>query len=244
MDYVVELDSFHGPLDLLLYLINENQIDIYDIPIAAITDQYMEYLSITGDFDLEKLGDFLIMATYLMALKTQMMLPRHAEDEEELTEEQDPRTELVQRLLYYRKFKMAAEKLEELKDGKIRRYFFREDDTRFSPPGELTANINILTELFYSLLKKAQQIPRVEIPQDDIDVGEKMKEILAVVRKHRQGIFFKEFLSGMINKRELAASFLALLELMRLQKVQAVQENEFGSIKLFLGGRHKNVNAG
>ncbi len=244
MDYVVDLDSFHGPLDLLLYLIDENQIDIYDIPIARITDQYMEYLSITGDFDLEKLGDFLIMATYLLALKTQMMLPQNTEAAEEQNEEQDPRTELVQRLLYYRKFKMAAEKLEELKDGKSRRYFFREDETKFSTPGELTANITILTELFNALLRKGQQIPQVEIPQDDIDVGEKMKEILTAVRKHSQGIFFEEFLNGMINKRELAASFLALLELLRLQKIQAVQENEFGRIKLFLGGRHKNVNAG
>ncbi|HNX28598.1 MAG TPA: segregation/condensation protein A [Syntrophomonadaceae bacterium] len=244
MDYVVDLDSFHGPLDLLLFLIDENQIDIYDIPIARITDQYMEYLNITGDFDLEKLGDFLIMASYLLSLKIQMLLPRQPDGEEEETEEQDPRVELVQRLLYYRKFKIAAEKLEGLKNGETKRYFHREDADFISAPSELTANINILAELLYNLLTKAKEVQLFEIPRDDIDVSGKMAEILVALRKHRQGVFFKEFINGIISKRELAAFFLALLELIRLQKIKAVQENDFDSIKIFLGGRHKNVNEG
>lgn len=242
MDYVVDLDSFHGPLDLLLYLIDENQIDIYDIPIAAITDQYIDYLNITGNFDLENLGDFLVMASYLLALKTQMMLPQPVEADEEAAEEQDPRAELVQRLLYYRKYKMAAGKLEELKEGKTRRTFYREEETFILSPGELTANVNILAELFINLLSKDQQVPHFKIPQNDIDVSVKMREILKALRKHRQGIYFQELFNDIINKRELAANFLALLELLRLQKVSAAQEKDFGRIKLFIGGRHKNVN--
>ncbi len=244
MGYVVDLDSFHGPLDLLLYLIEENQIDIYDIPIAGITDQYMEYLNITGDFDLDKLGGFLVMATYLLALKTQIMLPQSVEADDEPGEEQDPRAELVQRLLHYRKFKMAAEKLEESLNGKTKRYFYRDDDTFIPPLGELKANANALSGIIYDLLAKISLMPSFEIPQDDIDVGEKMQEILIALRKHRQGIFFQELLNGIINKREGAAFFLALLELLRLQKIKAVQENDFGHIKLLLGGRHKNVNEG
>ena len=244
MSYVVDLDSFHGPLDLLLYLIDENQIDIYDIPIAGITDQYMEYLNITGDFDLDKLGGFLVMATYLLALKTQMMLPQTAEADEEQDEEQDPRAELVQRLLYYRKFKRAAEKLECLAEGKTKRYFYREGETFLAPAGELNANADVLARLFYNLLIKTRPVTGFEIPSDDIDIGEKMQEILKAVRKHREGMFFQELINGTINKREGAAFFLALLELLRLQKLQAVQENDFGHIKLLSGRRHKHVNEG
>ena len=244
MDYVVSLDHFHGPLDLLLYLIDENQIDIYDIAIAVITDQYMEYLSATGDFDLEKLGDFLVMASYLLALKTRMLLPQHLENEEDEMEDIDPRAELVQRLLYYKKYKMAAEKLEALKNGESKRYFFREDTEHLFAPQELAANINTLVELLYNLLQKFSRELLYAIPDDDIDVNEKMTEILAVLRKKKQGIFFQDFINGIINKREAAAFFLALLELMRLQKIKAEQDKDFGGIKLFLGGRHKNVNEG
>lgn len=240
MDYVVNLDSFHGPLDLLLYLIDENQIDIYDIPIAKITDQYMEYLDITGDFNLEKLGDFLIMASYLLTLKSQMMLPTQIYNEEEDSDDIDPRAELVQRLLYYKKYKMAAEKLDALKNGEIKRTFYRDNPTTISVPQELAANVNTLAELLFNLCQKNQVNKNFfQIPKDDIDVGEKMAEILGVLHKKRGGALFQELFNDIISRRELSALFLALLELMRLQKVKAVQENDFGSIKLFLGGRSK-----
>lgn len=238
MDYVVDLDSFHGPLDLLLYLIDENQIDIYDIPIAAITDQYMEYLNITGDFDLEKLGDFLVMASYLLTLKSQMMLPGQIDNEADDSDDIDPRAELVLRLLDYKKYKMAAEKMERLKNGESKRTFYRENSESISARQELAANVHILAGLLYNLWKKnlADQA-FFEIPKDDIDVGEKMDEILGVLHKRRRGVLFQELFNDIISKRELSAFFLALLELMRLQKINAVQEKDFGSIKLFLGRR-------
>ncbi|NLB52609.1 MAG: segregation/condensation protein A [Syntrophomonadaceae bacterium] len=240
MEYVVDLDSFHGPLDLLLYLIDENQIDIYDIPIAQITDQYMEYLNLTGDFDLEKLGDFLIMASYLLTLKSQMMLPGKQEEEDEESDHMDPRDELVQRLLDYKKFKMAAEKLERFKNGEGKRAFYREMPTKISLPQELTASADSLKILILDLWEKNKQKQNFfQVPKDDIDVGEQMEVILKLLRKRRDGILFQELFHNIINKKELSALFLALLELMRLQKVKAEQENDFGIIKLYPGRGRK-----
>lgn len=241
MEYVVDLDSFHGPLDLLLYLIDENQIDITDIPIAQITDQYMEYLNITGDFDLEKLGDFLIMASYLLTLKSQLMLPgRHEDEADDESDQIDPRSELVQRLMDYKKFKMAAEKLERFKDGEGKRTFYREMSTKISLSQELTASADSLKILILDLWEKNKQKQNFfQVPKDDIDVGEKMDQILGLLRKKRGGILFQELFHNTINKKELSALFLALLELMRLQKVKAEQENDFGIIKLYPGRGRK-----
>lgn len=236
MEYVVDLDSFHGPLDLLLYLLDENQIDITDIPIAQITDQYMEYLNITGDFDLEKLGDFLIMASYLLTLKSQMLLPRNKEDEAENdADEIDPSSELVERLLDYKRFKTAAEELERLKDGEEKRKFYRQAAEDIFLRHELTANSAVLVKIFLGLWEKNRQKPFFTVPQDDIDIGEKMQEITGLLRNKRQGVLFQELFGHVFSKKELSALFMALLELIRLQKVYAEQEKEFGIIRLFPG---------
>jgi segregation and condensation protein A len=154
MDYIVDLEAFHGPLDLLLYLIDKNELDIYDIPIATITDQYMEYLQDTGEYDLDILGDFLIMASYLLNLKSRLLLPGLKGQEEETDEEEaiESREELVQRLLQYKKIKKVAGLLMERQSGECQRIFFRDTIFQAEEKEEIWATIGALTRAYQSVL--------------------------------------------------------------------------------------------
>jgi segregation and condensation protein A len=233
MEYVVDLEAFHGPLDLLLYLIEKNQIDIYDIPVAAITDQYMDHLHLTGEYNLEVLGEFLIMASYLLNLKSRMLLPQRqlaaAEDEEQA----DPRQELVQKLLDYRKYKQAAEFLGDRDSGKEQRLFFRQAIYQMDEKEEIIVSINALTRAYRSIHRQESDQKTYEVALTDIDVSVKMEEILQLLKAWGQGMVFHELLVR-VERREQLAFFIGLLELVRQQKVAVQQENEFGEIILSL----------
>lgn len=233
MAYIVDLDSFHGPLDLLLYLLEEEQIDIYDIPIAAITDQYIGYLQDTGDIKLEQMGDFLIMATYLLRLKARLLLPGKAELIEENTA--DPREELLQRLQDYKKYKKLAEYLLSYQNGEKPRIFFRDSEEKIPEIAELTGNAAQLWRSFQSLLKDFPQAgDNMKLPQGDVNIAEKMDEIVEQLERGYSGLVLQDLFQGVINLREAIALFLALLELIRLQKVEAFQEQSFGEIRIRL----------
>lgn len=233
MDYVVDLEAFHGPLDLLLYLIEKNEIDIYDIPMAAITDQYMEYLQLTGEYDLDRLGDFLIMASYLLNLKSRMLLPQRQPEAEEEGESEDPREELVQKLLDYRKIKQAAEFLAARDSGEAPRVFFREAVYEWEEREEIIASISALARAYRAVRRKESDNKVYDIDFSDIDINAKMHEILHLLTRSGRGLVFQDlFSSG--ERREQLALFLALLELVRQKKVGASQENEFGEIRIML----------
>lgn len=245
MDYIVDLEVFHGPLDLLLYLIDKNEVDIYDIPIAAITDQYMQYLQETGDYDLDILGDFLIMASYLLNLKSKLLLPglkgQTAEnDEEEIT---DPREELVQKLLDYKKIKKAAEMLASRQDGEFKRIFFRDAVYRTEEKEEIWVSIGALTRAYKAIFNNNKPHETFNMPSGDINVMEKMEELLNRLENFRQGVIFQDLFTGVLGKREALVLFLALLELIRQKKVTAIQETGFADIKVFLRVAEENVNA-
>ncbi|HEX3010761.1 MAG TPA: segregation/condensation protein A [Syntrophomonadaceae bacterium] len=233
MEYVVDLEAFHGPLDLLLYLIEKNEIDIYDIPVAAITDQYMEHLRLTGDYNLDILGDFLIMASYLLNLKSRMLLPRPQQENEEAEEAGDPREELVQKLIDYRRYKQAAEFLAERDNGKEKRLFFRDCVYEWDEPEEIIASINALTRAYHSICRREQEVRSYDVPFTDIDIGTKMEEIMHLLGRLGRSLTFEELLISE-ERREQLAIFIALLELVRQQKVSVQQENEFGEILLNL----------
>ncbi|HWP95801.1 MAG TPA: segregation/condensation protein A [Syntrophomonadaceae bacterium] len=231
MSYVVDLDAFHGPLDLLLYLIEKNQVDIYDIPIALLSDQFIAHLD-GREGDLDTIGDFLVMASYLLQLKARMLLPSLVEEDEE--QEIDPREELIQRLEEYKRYKEAAEYLISRQDGTIKRVYYRNSGNA-EESEVLAADLSMLIRAYQTVLgRMEQEEPVLSIPQEDINVQEKMDEIVQTLARRGSNLRFSELFLTTMRRRELLGLFLALLELVRLQKVEAVQENKFSDIKLYL----------
>ena len=231
MSYKVKLEVFEGPLDLLLYLIREEELDIYDIPITRITAQYLEYLNMMEILDLDVAGEFIVMAATLMHIKSKMLLPPDPEGLE--STEADPRAELVRRLLEYKSFKEAAEKLKsfETERGKI--------FTRFGVEPELEDGdspfVDIsLFELMTAFAKVLQGLPKDifhEITKDEYSVAEKVHEIFHRLAK-QPTIYFSALFKTARNKNEIITIFLALLELMRIKEVIARQDIHFGEIEI------------
>ncbi|NLO20832.1 MAG: segregation/condensation protein A [Syntrophomonadaceae bacterium] len=235
MTYVVDLDAFHGPLDLLLYLIDRNEVDIYDIPIASITEQYLQHLQLTGDFNLENLGSFLSMASYLLNMKSRLLLPSY---DDEGGEEQgvDLREELVKKLLEYRRYKKAAEFLRSRQNEEWFQVFYRTAAEPIPGKSELRVELKALIRAYQKVLTAIPE-ERAELfalPEGDINIERKMEEILERLQLSSGEIVFQDLFIGISRKREMMALFLALLELIRLQKVRAEQENPLAQIKVFL----------
>lgn len=224
MKYMVDLEAFHGPLDLLLYLIDKNEVDIYDIPIAEITDQYIESLDESGKINLDQLGGFLVLASYLLSLKSRMLLPKHVfEDEEDI--ESDPREELVQRLIEYRKFKEVAKYLATIQIKDEQKVFFRNHVYNQEINEVLIADIKSLVRTYQNMLNKlSNQEISYDIPTGDISITDKMQELLELLYNEPVSLVFQDVFSRAKNKREALVYFLALLELIRLQKVTVIQK--------------------
>ncbi|MGS0764964.1 segregation and condensation protein A [Syntrophomonas curvata] len=235
MEYLVDLEAFHGPLDLLLYLVEKNQVDIYDIPIAVISEQYLEYLQASGGFDLERLGDFLLMASYLLSIKSKLLLPAGVLEAEEDEELPDPRQELIEKLLAYKQFKEVAGWLENRQSGSVERIYYRDEQPGSQSREELVADLRSLVKAYKAALEAiTETVDDYEIPQGDVNVSEKMEEILERLQKVPQGIVFQKLFIGVVSRREALALFLALLELIRLQQVEAAQGNPFADIEIRL----------
>lgn len=238
MAYQVKLANFEGPLDLLLFLIQENEIDIYDIPIALITQQYLEYLELMKLLDLEVGSEFLLMAATLLRIKAKMLLPRRLLDEE--GEEEDPRQELVRRLVEYRQFKELASVLGGHEDAQ-REVFSRPSTVGWSAGDGLSDEVADLLKLDVNLWDLIQAFKEVldrtggELPRtvdrESITIEEKMEEIL-----HRladcQGLFFRELFPDGWSRAVVVITFLALLELIRLRRVIVEQTETLGEVWL------------
>lgn len=244
MSYLVNLDKFYGPLDLLLYLLEKEEMDIYDIPIAIIADQYIDYVYTTGPIDLDNIGDFLIMASYLLNLKSRMLLPGLIEEEND-SDISDPREELVNRILEYKQYKQAGEFLAARYNEDINRVFFRNglDEIEWTDR-EVNSSMNVLLRAWYAVMDRTTEDVEYELPQSDINIGEKMDIILRILPANGTTVRFQDFYEGVGARTEALGYFLALLELIRLQKVNAYQEQRFGDIKLCLRVGLDNVDAG
>lgn len=232
MSYKIQLDVFEGPLDLLLYLIKKEELDIYDIPITKITEQYLEYLSLMEILDLEVAGEFLVMAATLMQIKSRMLLPPDPAGIE--TEEPDPRSELVRRLIEYMAFKEAAQ---DLKGREMRRseFFSRIGvEPERSPEDEafFEASLFDLMSAFKGVLAGLPQDSAHEIFKDEFSVSEKIEEITNRLFKEPV-LKFSQLFRVAKNKVEGITIFLALLELIRLKKVRVHQSERFGEIDIF-----------
>ncbi|MDP8247737.1 MAG: segregation/condensation protein A [Candidatus Tritonobacter lacicola] len=229
--YRVKLEIFEGPLDLLLYLIRRDEIDIYDIPMTNITGQYMEYLDIMRMLDLDIASDFLVMAATLIYIKSRMLLPPEEREEEE-EEEYDPRMDLVRQLLEYRKFKDVATQLQAMEEE--REKLFRRAEQDNLPKGEqpaLDVGIFELLSAFSEVLKRSDAGKLREIVEDRFTVSDRIVYILGMLRKSAAIKFYSLFTDA-ASRTEIVVTFLALLELMRSKKVRVRQERAFDPIEI------------
>lgn len=234
--YQVRLAVFTGPLDLLLHLIERAEIDIYNIPIVQITDQFLAYIQAMEFFDLHVAADFLLMAATLMQIKARMLLPRPVvETEVETTEEEDPRLELVERLLEYKKAKEVATRLQE-REAEARRFYprtggvfpDREVAATTEPVGQVT--LWDLVQAFSALLESL--LPRLELegmPEEEYSIQEMMEGIMNRLAQTPR-VCFSNLFSGLTSRKAVVASFLAMLELIRMRKVLVQQDRTFGEI--------------
>jgi len=231
MAYEIALPIFEGPLDLLLYLIRKNEVDIYDIPIALITRQYLEALEIMKALDLDVAGDFLTLAATLLRIKSRMLLPRPAEE----GEEEDPRRDLVLQLVEYRKFKEAARKMAQSEEKQ--RLLFNRPLIPVEGPGEdggedlaPRGDVADLVAALQALLERIQDDRLYEIIGEDVSVEERMEHVLRLLGERGEEVRFEELFSGARRRIILVATFMAILELARLTKLAIRQEALFGEI--------------
>jgi segregation and condensation protein A len=233
MTYKVKLELFEGPLDLLLYLIKKNELDIHNIPISQISQQYLEYIELMRYLDLNIAGEYLVMAATLMHIKSKMLLPPEEVEEEE--EEEDPREDLVRRLLEYQKFKDIASYLEEKelrqKDQfsrsvqKIKRYQDKKGQVYFE------ASVFDLITAFSNVLEKVPKEKFQEVIKDEFTVSDKIHDLLHMLME-KEIVYVNKLFERCKNKLEIIAYFLAILELIRLKEIVVVQKKPFGKIQI------------
>ena len=231
----VKLEQFEGPLDLLLHLIRENKIDIFDIPIAFITEKYLKYLSEMKQLDLDVSGEFLVMAATLIYIKSKMLLPVEEEDDEDEFAGIDPRDELVQKLLEYQSYKHAAKELGYKEDERSKMYTrsvqetFLDNVTAEQVETEFTDNLYELIEAFSRVIREKSKTIIHEVYEENISVEEKIFSIRDRLTVKGQ-LRFKELFSEKLTYNELIAVFIAVLELGKQRFAKIEQDSMFGEI--------------
>lgn len=235
LDFVFESDAFDGPLDLLLYLIKRDEIDIYDIPIAEVTRQYLNYLEACRELDLELAGEFLYMAAVLIRIKAQMLLPRP--EEEDAWE--DPRTELVKALLEYKKVKQVSSVLDDMAQNMRRRYF-RRDFSAWNisapEPELLKVDMAALMIAFGDVLRRAETVSGMEIRPMEITV-ESRKEHIFSLFKSVSSVEFGDLFKDDPRKIVLVVTFIALLDLVKDGILRIEQADRFSTIRVYASNR-------
>ncbi|MFN2542828.1 MAG: ScpA family protein [Chthoniobacterales bacterium] len=232
-DYKVKLEIFEGPLDLLLYLIKRDEIDIYDISLERITRQYLEYLQAFQELNIDVAGEFVVMAANLIYLKSRSLLPVDQQPPEEDADEHDPRWELIRQLIEYKKFKDAAAELQRLEF--VQEGIFAREGTAPAPDGPLRlgeVGIFQLINAFQNVLKRVEARQDVqEIFAERFSVSEKIDLILQRVG-NGAALRFSDLFGTIASRVEVVVTFLALLELIRLRQVRALQKNLFDEIEI------------
>lgn len=229
----IKLPVFEGPLDLLLHLIREHKLDIYDIPIAEVTDQYLGYLALMESLDLNIAGEFFVMAATLLEIKSRMLLPTPPKEDNE--EVEDPRVELVERLLEYERFKTAAESLRELEDRRRDVYWRMTDELQNYDAPVIPLSLEVM-DLLQALQQMLAEVGEGEtevtsIERQKISLRMKMSEIWRKIQSTEgEGCGFKDLFTGPRTRLEVVMTFLALLELLRLGKIRVRQAKPLSDI--------------
>lgn len=238
-EYQVKIDTFEGPLDLLLHLINRLEIDIYDIPVAKITEQYLLYVHTMRVLELDIASEYLVMAATLLSIKSRMLLPKQEEElfEDELLEEEDPREELIEKLIEYRKYKDAAKDLKEREEERQKSFTKPPSDLSEyakevkQSEQKLSVTVYDMIGAFQKVLKrkKINRPMKTTITRQDIPIEARMNEIVHSLKSRGTRINFMD-LFPYEQKEHLVVTFLAVLELMKNQLVLIEQEHNFSDI--------------
>jgi len=237
-DYPIRLLNFEGPLDLLLHLIKKHEVNVYDIPISIITQQYLDYLDLMQELNLDVVGEFLVMAATLIHIKSRMLLPRPDPSQEDPAE--DPREALVRRLLEHQRFKAAAELLHEKEIQ--RSAMWQRPDERVAdvvgeaPEPEIEVDLFSLMAAFRQVLECARQRPRVLLPPEQLPIETRIEQLLARLSE-TDACGFEELFADVQTRGGMIVTFLALLEMIRLKMVRVYQQANFGVIRIYKRAR-------
>jgi segregation and condensation protein A len=232
----VRLDNFEGPLDLLLHLIKKNEVNIYDIPIAIITAQYLDAIQLMQELDLDVAGEYLVMAATLIHIKSKMLLPRPETAAGVEGEEEDPRDALVRRLLEHQKFRAAAGLLHEREQ--VRSAQWQLPDERIAAIAgdgyepELEVDLFSLLAAFQAVVQRARLRPKVLLPSEQLPVEVRIDQLLARLSE-TEACGFEDLFADVDDRGGLIVTFLALLEMIRLQLVRVFQAGSFGPIRVY-----------
>jgi segregation and condensation protein A len=241
MEIQIKLQAFEGPLDLLLHLIEKAEVDIHDIPIAEITDQYLAYVEAMQELQLDVASEFLVMAATLLAIKSKMLLPRPPEidltfEDAWEEEEEDPRTALMERLLEYKKFKQLAEELKQREEGRSHVYTRPPENlTVYLPdedpnPVEGISLYDLLDAFTQALARVEAEEPKATVRRDEITVKERIGEIQEELLRANGRLYFSTLLSRYRRRSEIIITFLAVLEMMKSGSVRCMQDRLFSEI--------------
>jgi segregation and condensation protein A len=238
--YPVKLQNFEGPLDLLIHLIKRNEVNVYDIPIALITEQYLAYLGLMQEMNLDLAGEFLVMAATLIHIKSRLLLPRPTADVEGLEEEEDPREALVRRLLEHQRFKAAAELLhdrETLRSAQFHRPESAIADVIEEPAEpELEVDLFSLLGAFRAVLDRARTRPSVMLPPEQMSIEQRIDQLLERLSE-TDAVGFEDLFADADSRPALIVTFLALLEMIRLKLIRVFQSGSFGAIRVYKRAR-------
>ena len=235
-DYPVKVGNFEGPLDLLIHLIKKNQVDIYDIPIFVIAQQYLEYLDVMQELNLDVAGEFLVMAATLIQIKSRTLVPR-LEVEDSSEEDDDPRDELVRRLLDHQRFKAAAELLHEretVRSAQWTRPDERLGDIAEQPfERELEVDLFSLLQAFQAVLTRTRDRPSIRLPEEVVSIETRIEQLLARLETV-EACGFDELFTDASSRRELITTFLAILEMIRSKLIRVFQQGACGPIRVYV----------
>jgi len=238
--FPVRLSNFEGPLDLLLHLIKRNEVNIHDIPIALITQQYLDAIQLMQEMNLDVAGEFLVMAATLIHIKSKMLLPRPETAAGVEGDEEDPRDALVRRLLEHQKFKAAAELLHEREQLRAAQWL-RPDERVAAIAGddyepELEVDLFSLLSAFQAVVERAKLRPKVLLPPEQMPVEVRIEQLLARLSEH-EACGFEELFADVNDRGGLIVTFLALLEMIRLKLVRVFQSGSFSPIRIYKRAR-------
>ena len=242
--YPVRLDNFEGPLDLLLHLIKRNEVNVYDIPIAVITEQYLHYIEMMQELDLDVAGEFLVMASTLIHIKSRMLIPRPTPEVEGEEEDEDPREALVRRLLEHQKFKAAAELLHEREtlrsaqwtrpDGPIA------EIAGEAPEPEVEVDLFSLISAFRNVVERAKVRPKLYLPSEQIPIEDRIEQLLSRLSE-TEACGFEDLFSDVQSRAGMIVTFLAMLEMIRLKLIRVFQAGVVGPIRVYKRARPQDA---
>jgi segregation and condensation protein A len=228
--YNVNLDVFEGPLDVLLHLIRQQEIDIYDIPIAKVTEQYLTFLQMMKDLDIDLAADYLVMAATLIYIKSQMLLPTDPAIDE-CSDELDPRLELVEQLLEHEKFKNAAQMLFSREIVELSVWPRGEKEFEDEESEAVSASVFDLVQAFHVMVERFKEQIVLDIEHEPVTMEEKLAEIRRMLMVQSE-VLFSYFFEHKLTRRHLVVTLAALLELVRLQEVKLLQKGVFEDIRI------------